>query len=364
MWTVGGKSLLSIVFLYLLNLAFAQQHVQFLENAQSATCVKTFLDYFDDLSNSQLASPLFRGRVWGANHTIRDPLCLEKLENEQVAARHLRFIRRDLREATCSYRAQKTSLNKIQKKAICDTASSHDIVNLEAKNHNIIILGETHVKDILAAEKANRVLEVFPVRGIEGFSGDIELGTNTGIVYALTVLLKKAGVMVDSTTYKSSEKGYFFGFDGKSDFLMVNRARLNSDDAEITDPFLHLAKIKFQDILTNMNEYPLTIALERSEVLKNKIEKECKTIANCPVKKRNHLLINMRNADMANTTEKILANLPLDQDLLIIVGSRHVTDLADKVSCLQSVKRTVLSDLHELIPIYFDPAKCSKEEKI
>lgn len=357
MWTVAGKSLFSILFVAFINLALSANQPTFKELEMQNKCMPIFLKLFDGLDKNNLTeNPTFQRRFAIAKETLTDPFCRSKLSSLNEAKNYIHFIWRNRPEFVCHYRSQETSLTRAQAEAACATADAHDILTLENRDHNVLILGETHIKDVIAAKRATQLLKYFPFRGIEGFSGNIDTGVNSGLGYALATALTKAGIAATSTTYKSLESGYYFGFDGAKDILMINQVRAPNLDANRTNPFRFLEKLE------GSPEYPVTISLERSLSVKERIERECPSFGSCP--KRTQLLIYLRNSDMANTIAKILKSLPKNQDLLVIVGARHVEDLAYRISCQNKMNGRILSSRHQDYPMTFDSASCQRISKI
>lgn len=359
MWTVAGKSLISILLLALVDIAFSASRPSLNPLDRQYKCVPVFLQLFDDLDRNDLElDPIFQQRFDMAKTSVMDPFCSTKLSSPPIAAAFMRFIWRELPEAVCMHRSQKTALTGPQAEAACKTAPTHDLVVLENANYNVLILGETHKKDYIAATHATNLLNFFPLRGIEGFSGNIEIGTGAGVVKALLKALTKVGILSDSTTYKSLETGYYFGFDGQKDFLMVNQVKSPHLDSGRTNPFHFLQKLQAP------LEYPVTINLERSQLIKERIEKECKVLNSCSERQRTHLLIYLRNSDMASNIAKILATLAKNQDLLVIVGARHVADLANRITCQNKMTGRVLSDSHQDYPMTYNLNACQRIVKI
>lgn len=227
-------------------------------------------------------------------------------------------------------------------------------IESSSKEHGLLIVGETHIKDIVAAENMKNMLTQFPIRGIEGSSANIEYGINSGINYAIAVLLTRAGIGADSSTYDSAKTGYYFGFEReKKDFLMINQQRVATTDPNRLDPFRFLSKLDNQRV-TN----PITICLERSDELRLKIEKECPNLSQCP--KRNYLLKDLRNYEMGRNIVKTVDVLPKNQDLLVIVGHQHVPYLATYLSCGKNNRAVVLSSPHQQLPKNYFVNSCQQ----
>ncbi len=358
MWTVGGKLFLSGIVALLINLAFTAQP-QFSVFKPNLACVEPLLVFFDDFEYQNLNDNFeFQKRFYQARRALlKDSFCSKRLEDPQSLATFMRYIWREHPQIVCTHRAAKTFLSEKQMRAACPAANSHDLVALESATQRILIMGETHVKDIVAYQQANFLMSQFPIRGVEGFSGNIESGSSR-LADAILTLLVKSGVGAGSSTHASSETGYFFGFDGKSDFLMVNQKKISGANSFRTSPFTFLSKLDESSL-----GYPVTVALERSEYVKNRIEKECPILDRCPSYKRNQLLINLRNSDMIFTTGKLLKSLPKDADLLIIVGYRHIPDLVQRLACTHNMKPTVLSSLHLDYDLNFNPQDCARLAK-
>ncbi len=359
MWTVAGKGLFSLLFLTLIELALSASQPPSYQLQLQNKCMSIFLNLFDDLDRNDLEfNPIFQSRVNSAKNSVIDPFCSSKLSSPRMAADFMRFIWRDRPEFACNFRAQNTSLSSDQAQATCETARTHDIVALEGNDRNVVIVGETHKKDFIAAKNAANLLNFFPIRGIEGFSGDIELQLNSGVSNFALAILTDLGILSNSTTLKSLETGYYFGFDGQKDFLMINQVRARNLSVNRTNPFRFLEKLE------EPTKYPVTINLERSTAIKELIEKNCQSLNSCSDTKRTRHLIYLRNSDMAENITKILNVLPKNQDLLVIVGAQHVSDLANRVTCQNKMTGRVLSDSHRDYPMTYDFNACQRIVKI
>ncbi|OQW46067.1 MAG: hypothetical protein A4S09_16670 [Proteobacteria bacterium SG_bin7] len=346
MWTVVGKSLFSILFLAIIDLAFSANppylNFTFAQTQQQNKCIWNFLKFFDDLNKNDLISNrIFQRRFESARNSLSDSYCSSKLSTIRRAVDFMRFIWREQTELVCQFRAQNTTLSDEQIKAMCETSPSHDLIALENKDHNVIMVGETHKKDYISGKKAENLLKHFPYRGIEGFSGSIEFRLGDGFISTILAAFTQMGVLSDSTTYKSLETGYYFGFDGEKDFLMFNQVKATNLASRRADPFHFLEKLESDPT------YPVTINLERSPAVRERIERDCQSLNSCSGTKRTQLLIYLRNYDMANSITKILDVLPKNKDLLVIVGNRHVSDLANRVSCQNKMTWRVLSGNHQ-----------------
>lgn len=354
MWTVYGKAILSIFFIFLVK-AFSAPKIQFSKFDPNVKCIESFLENFDEFENTDLeSSATFRQKVEFARVASRDPFCWRRLRTAEEAAEYMRYIWREQKDFTCQFRAKDTFLSDATAASACRTSQSHDLVSLESDSRRILILGETHVKDIIAGQYATHLLTKFAVRGVEGFSGNIENSQSGGVTYFISAFLTHLGIASYSTTYTSSEQGYFFGFDGYNDFLMINRNKVTTRDSQITNPFRFLKKSDGSSL-----SYPVTIALERSASIREEVEKGCPTFSACGTQKRNQLLINLRNDDMLSTTEKILKVLPKDQNLLLIMGYRHIPDFTTRLACSQGMQATFLATPH-LDPHQFNTSLCQK----
>ena len=207
--------------------------------------------------------------------------------------------------------------------SVCSATKYFNLTLITNKSgNNILIAGETHIKDKNAFVAGESLAAQFNLRGLEGFSGKIDLGYATSFVGYLANSIVNSGFAYDSTIRSLRKRDFYFSFNGSEQEIYFNGVK---SSVISPNPFRFLRQ-------NPTPAQPINIALERSSLIRQEIEEACPKIDACIGDKRYKYLILRRNEDMAGNIRKIIKSLNTPTDLLVIVGSRHTDDLSHRVA--------------------------------
>lgn len=263
------------------------------------------------------------------------------------AAAEPAYVRFDADVCHRPSQAKEWGLSEKQIEVLCQ--ASHFTATLLKKGDQFIVLvGESHTTTAQGQKEAMAILEMFPLRGLEGVSNFLdELITpiSSGApmpdfqFYSLINVAKTQGLL--ATTFVKPRVNW--KSDGKEFTMFI----LNLDGPQPSESWgypKYFRKRVYPSFRNAFPDMPLNFNLEPDNKLfdlriRNRALQLCKKNIPCT----DIVVLDYRNAIMREMAEEIVKLFPEEKVLLMAVGEMHIPGLVRSFVCSSGYKRHTLS---------------------